>query len=158
MPSGSIFLKTSKPGPKKSHKHFSILLTTNIADNNNHFQLNPLVCHHDKDNPKWSHDLSNLTRVDLISHDIRSDCNQDANYAEEMKFKRSKIENADITSSVICARAKKIYEMFRKIEDNWLKENLSCSIAFYPNQEWYEFRRRENRNKLIINLSTNLMN
>jgi len=39
------------------------------------------------------------------------------------------------------------------------KGNLSCSIPFYPNQELYnEFHRKANRNKLIINLSTNLMN
>src|SRR5699024_1396953 len=99
-------------------------------------------------------DPTNLTRVDL-----RSDCNQDANYAEEMKFKWSKIEKVDITSSVIGARAKEFYEMFRKVEGNSLKKNLSCSIAFYPNQECCnEFHRRANGNKLIINLSTNLMN
>src|SRR5699024_2595324 len=61
------------------------------------------------------------------------------------------IKKADISSSVICARAKEFYEMIRKIEDNLLKENLSCSISFYPNQEWYnEFRRKANREKLII--------
>src|SRR5699024_7649331 len=55
------------------------------------------------------------------------------NDVDEMKFKRSKIEKADNTSSVICARAIETYEMFHKIEDNMLKENLSCSIPFYPN-------------------------
>ena len=51
----------------------------------------------------------------------RKEQSTNKNDAEEMKFKRSKIKKADITSSVICARAKEFYEMFCKIEDNSLK-------------------------------------